>query len=64
MIRHSLTLLAAATLAVTSAHAEEGMWMPKQLPQISKALKAGDWTAYGEAQKRLRDIIVAMRKKR
>ncbi|MCF8207088.1 MAG: S46 family peptidase, partial [Methylotenera sp.] len=41
MIRHSLTLLAAATLAVTSAHAEEGMWMPKQLPQISKGLKAG-----------------------
>lgn len=40
MIRHSLTLLAAATLAVTAAHADEGMWMPKQLPQISKALKA------------------------
>ncbi|MBL8279806.1 MAG: S46 family peptidase [Pelomonas sp.] len=41
MTRHSLTLLAAAALAVTSAHADEGMWMPKQLPQISKALKAG-----------------------
>jgi hypothetical protein len=41
MNRHSLTLLAAAALAFTSAHANEGMWMPKQLPQISKALKAG-----------------------
>ncbi len=44
MTRHSLTLLAAAALAAfaaTSAHADEGMWMPKQLPQISKALKAG-----------------------
>lgn len=41
MIRHSLSLLAAAALAVTSAHAEEGMWMPKQLPQIAKGLKAG-----------------------
>lgn len=40
MIRHSLTLLATATLAVTAAHADEGMWMPRQLPQISKALKA------------------------
>ncbi|MDG0835899.1 S46 family peptidase [Pelomonas saccharophila] len=39
-MRHSLTLLAAATLAVTAAHADEGMWMPKQLPQIAKALKA------------------------
>lgn len=41
MTRHTLSLLAAAALAVTSAHADEGMWMPKQLPQISKALKAG-----------------------
>ena len=41
MNRHSLTLLAAAALAVSAAHADEGMWMPKQLPQISKALKAG-----------------------
>lgn len=40
MIRHPLTLLATAMLAVTAAHADEGMWMPKQLPQISKALKA------------------------
>lgn len=41
MNRHSLTLLAAAALAITSAHANEGMWMPKQLPQIAKPLKAG-----------------------
>jgi hypothetical protein len=39
MNRRSLSLLAAAALAAT-AHAEEGMWMPKQLPQISKGLKA------------------------
>ncbi|MFT7724798.1 MAG: S46 family peptidase [Roseateles sp.] len=41
MNRHSLSLLAAAVLAAATAHAEEGMWMPKQLPQIAKALKAG-----------------------
>ena len=41
MNRHSLTLLAAAALAATSTHADEGMWMPKQLPHIAKALKAG-----------------------
>ncbi len=41
MNRHSLSLLAAAALAVTTAHADEGMWMPKQLPQIAKSLKAG-----------------------
>lgn len=41
MNRHSLSLLACAALAATTAHADEGMWMPKQLPQISKALKAG-----------------------
>ncbi|MCY4743928.1 S46 family peptidase [Pelomonas sp. UHG3] len=41
MTRFSRSLLAAAALAATAAHADEGMWMPKQLPQISKALKAG-----------------------
>ncbi|MFN3305438.1 MAG: S46 family peptidase [Roseateles sp.] len=41
MKRHALTLLAAAALAAATAHADEGMWMPKQLPQIAKALKAG-----------------------
>ncbi len=42
MNRHSLSLLAvAAALAASAAHAAEGMWMPQQLPQISKALKAG-----------------------
>ena len=41
MNRHSLTLLAAAALAATSTHADEGMWMPQQLPHIAKALKAG-----------------------
>ncbi|MBA4217315.1 MAG: S46 family peptidase [Roseateles sp.] len=40
MTRHTLSLLALASLAATTAHATEGMWMPKQLPQISKALKA------------------------
>lgn len=32
--------LLALALAAVSAHAEEGMWMPKQLPQIAKGLKA------------------------
>lgn len=41
MNRNSLSLLAAAALAATLAHADEGMWMPKQLPQIAKPLKAG-----------------------
>lgn len=44
MTRHSLSLLAlaaSAALAATAAHADEGMWMPKQLPQIAKSLKAG-----------------------
>jgi hypothetical protein len=37
----SFTLLAIALAAATAAHATEGMWMPKQLPQIAKDLKAG-----------------------
>lgn len=41
MTRFSLSLLAAAALTAATAHASEGMWMPKQLPQIAKALKAG-----------------------
>lgn len=41
MNRHSLSLLALAAALATTAHADEGMWMPKQLPQIAKALKAG-----------------------
>ncbi|RZJ02330.1 MAG: S46 family peptidase, partial [Rubrivivax sp.] len=41
MTRFCLSLLAAAALAATTAHADEGMWMPKQLPQIAKSLKAG-----------------------
>ncbi len=34
------TLLALAVLGISSAHADEGMWMPQQLPQIAKQLKA------------------------
>jgi hypothetical protein len=37
----SFSLLAVALAAATAAHANEGMWMPKQLPQIAKDLKAG-----------------------
>ena len=33
-------LAAAALAAATHAHADEGMWMPQQLPQIAKAMKA------------------------
>ena len=34
--------LAAATLftSVTAVQADEGMWMPQQLPQVAKQLKA------------------------
>jgi hypothetical protein len=34
------SLLALAIMSITSAHADEGMWMPQQLPQIAKQLKA------------------------
>ena len=35
------TLLALAILSTTAAaHADEGMWMPQQLPQVAKQLKA------------------------
>jgi hypothetical protein len=34
------TLLSLAILASFSAHADEGMWMPQQLPQVAKQLKA------------------------
>lgn len=33
------TLIALAILS-TAAHADEGMWMPQQLPQVAKQLKA------------------------
>ncbi|RZL35770.1 MAG: S46 family peptidase [Rubrivivax sp.] len=41
MTRFFLSLLAAAAALASTAHADEGMWMPRQLPQIAKALKAG-----------------------
>jgi len=34
------TLIALAILSATAAHADEGMWMPQQLPQVAKQLKA------------------------
>ncbi|WP_240099003.1 S46 family peptidase [Thermomonas flagellata] len=34
------TLAAAMTVAASLAHADEGMWMPRQLPQIAGALRA------------------------
>ncbi|WP_426103845.1 S46 family peptidase [Massilia sp. TSP1-1-2] len=34
------TLITLAILSSASAHADEGMWMPQQLPQIAKQLKA------------------------
>ncbi|MES2322431.1 MAG: S46 family peptidase [Pseudomonadota bacterium] len=34
------TLIALAVLASAAAHADEGMWMPQQLPQVAKQLKA------------------------
>ncbi|MDL2355114.1 MAG: S46 family peptidase [Pseudomonadota bacterium] len=34
------TLLTLAILSTTAAYADEGMWMPQQLPQVAKQLKA------------------------
>lgn len=34
------TLIALAILSAANAYADEGMWMPQQLPQIAKQLKA------------------------
>ena len=34
------TLTLALALAGGAAHADEGMWMPSQLPQLAKELKA------------------------
>jgi hypothetical protein len=34
------TLLTLALLSSATAHADEGMWMPQQLPQVAKQLKA------------------------
>ena len=34
------TLLTLAMLSAASAYADEGMWMPQQLPQVTKQLKA------------------------
>ncbi|WP_256646458.1 S46 family peptidase [Thermomonas paludicola] len=40
MRRRPLTIALALTLASTLAHADEGMWMPSQLPQLAAQLKA------------------------
>jgi hypothetical protein len=40
MRTHTLTAALALTLAAGAAQADEGMWMPAQLPQLAKALKA------------------------
>ena len=34
------TLLTLAILSTSTAYADEGMWMPQQLPQVAKQLKA------------------------
>ena len=39
-MKKSLFALAALTTMSAVAHADEGMWMPQQLPQIAKQLKA------------------------
>lgn len=38
--RMKQTLLSLAILSSFAAHADEGMWMPQQLPQVAKQLKA------------------------
>ena len=40
-MRHrTLPVVAAISLAAGAAHADEGMWMPSQLPQLASQLKA------------------------
>ncbi len=39
-MRMKKTLLSLAILTSFAAHADEGMWMPQQLPQVAKQLKA------------------------
>jgi hypothetical protein len=39
-MRMKKTLLSLAILSSFAAHADEGMWMPQQLPQVAKQLKA------------------------
>lgn len=47
-----------ATLDELAAEAQSAM------ERADTAMKEGDWAAYGEAQKRLREVITAMRKKK
>ena len=40
MRKQSIAATFALTLAASAAHADEGMWMPSQLPQLAAQLKA------------------------
>lgn len=44
MRKRTLTAALAMTLAGGAAHADEGMWMPSQLPQLAAQLKAAGFT--------------------
>jgi hypothetical protein len=44
MRKQSIAATFAITLAASAAHADEGMWMPSQLPQLATQLKAAGFT--------------------
>jgi hypothetical protein len=50
------SILPLALLAACAAHADEGMWMPQQLPQIAKQLKADGLALDPAALTRLTDF--------
>ena len=44
MRKQTIAATFAITLAASAAHADEGMWMPSQLPQLAAQLKAAGFT--------------------
>ena len=59
-----LSAALALSLACTAAHADEGMWMPSQLPQLAKELKAagfkGDPAALADLTKHPMSAVVSL----
>lgn len=64
-MRHSRPAVAAAlALCLGLAHADEGMWMPKQLPQLAKSLQAagfeGDPQALADLTRKPMAAVVSL----
>jgi len=62
--RRTLFILAAALLAAAPLHADEGMWMPQQLPDLAARLKAmgfeGDPAAFADLTGQPMGAIVSL----